>query len=306
MKQLIEDLESLLQERRGYEPGTKRQWAGGLYQKQTDGTWKFLAKVGKSDNPSKETKKDEPKAKEPVGGSESKPDKKSSDKPEVKVRAPKPPPDLAKLKEKIGADLPNPPPFEKQVEIAKKVTEQHSASLQAKLDTLQELSPKGAKIKGRVKDLESAIGKVARKPKYGTAEKLQDATGCRVILNSIDEVVDTVNKIKDKYKIVNEDDYIRAAKDGYRSHHLIAKDENGLEFEIQVRTANQNKWAEWAHDIYKPRNEAQEKAARDNAEDIDKYKMLMSAYFYSQDNPKAPKVEPPNCPPVVKDSFGCL
>jgi ppGpp synthetase/RelA/SpoT-type nucleotidyltranferase len=178
-------------------------------------------------------------------------------------------------------------------------------SLAAKLSALQELAPPGASVKGRVKDLESAVGKIARKPKYGTATKLQDVTGTRVIMDTIDEVKATVNKIKAKYDIVEEDDYISEALNGYRSHHLIAKDENGLEFEIQVRTKNQNTWADWAHDMYKPVNPAQEKAMAESSEEINDFKMRMSAFFYAKDDPKAPSVAKPKCPESVKVSFGC-
>lgn len=290
-KALVEDLESLIQERAGYKPGTRRVWGKYEFEKQRDGKWKKVGKAragGAGAAPSAPAQKAAAPAE--GGGKDAK-----KTMPEV----------LAKLRP-VAEKLPQPPPLEKHVEIAQDIIDKHKGSLKAKLDALKELSPPGADIKGRVKELESAVGKVARKPKYGTAKGLQDVTGTRVITDSIDKVIDTVNKIKKKYEIVDEDDYISEAKDGYRSHHLIARDENGLEFEIQVRTENQNKWADWAHDIYKPVNEAQEQVIKDHAEEIDKYRLLSSAYFYSQDNPKVEKVDKPKCPEVVKNSFGCL
>jgi ppGpp synthetase/RelA/SpoT-type nucleotidyltranferase len=214
-------------------------------------------------------------------------------------------PTIAELESKIADKMPSPPDFKGQVEIARDVINQHKDSLEAKLNALKEMAPQGADVKGRVKELESAVGKIARKPKYGTAANLQDVTGTRVVMDTIDEVIATVNKIRAKYTIVEEDNYISEALDGYRSHHLIAKDENGLDFEIQVRTKNQNTWADWAHDMYKPVNPAQEEAMADSSEIINDFKMRMSAYYFAKDNPTMADVVKPECPAAVMQSFGC-
>lgn len=279
---LVEDLNSLLselelKEGKSFDPGTKRVWGGNEYVKQRSGKWKKTGKGGK-------------KNKEATGAAPER----------VKVK-----PTIKDLESKIGAKLPDPPDFDHQVKIAQEIIDKHAGSLDAKLSALKELAPPGASVKGRVKDLESTVGKIARKPKYGTASKLQDVTGTRLIMDTIDEVKDTVDRIKAKYDIVEEDDYISKALDGYRSHHLIAKDENGLEFEIQVRTKNQNTWADWAHPIYKPENPAQEQAMADSAAEISDFKLRMSAFYYAQDDPKVPRVSKPKCPKFIETSFGC-
>jgi len=221
------------------------------------------------------------------------------------------------LKDRIADKLPNPPDFEAQVEIARELRGRHQGSLPTKLSELKSMAPEGASVKGRVKELESAVEKVARKPKYGTAKGLQDMTGARLIMDTIDQVKRTVNNIKAKYTIVEEDDYIESAKDGYRSHHLIARDAEGLEFEIQVRTQNQNTWAEWAHPMYKlmesvrvgtlsgKESPEQIKAIEQHEQEINDYKLKMSAYFYSLDDESIEPIAKPECPPYIDLPFGC-
>lgn len=261
--------------------------------KQRSGRWKKPDVSNVSDDVKKalKSKRNEKKA-----------GKDPSDKPPERVKVK---PTLDELEAKISSKLPNPPDFQGQVDIARKIIGKHADSLDAKINALTEMAPQGAEVKGRVKELESAVGKIARKPKYGTAEKLQDVTGTRVVMDTIDQVIETVNKIRAKYTIVEEDDYIGEALDGYRSHHLIAKDENGLEFEIQVRTKNQNTWADWAHDMYKPVNPAQEKVMAESSDVINDFKLRMSAYYYAKDNPAIAEIPKPICPDTVQMSFGC-
>jgi ppGpp synthetase/RelA/SpoT-type nucleotidyltranferase len=289
--ELIEDLGPILQER-GYPPGTVRTWGGHDYKKQKSGKWKKLSKSkGKPAKKNLSKKQREREAQDQFTKAALKAIQGAG---------------LDKLKGRIDLKLPHPPPFSQHIEIAKGAIGAHKRTLGDKLKALAEAAPEGAIIMGRTKKLESAVGKVARKPRYGTADNLQDLTGTRVIMDSVDQVEETVKNLKAKYEIVEEDNYIAKAKDGYRSHHLIAKDENGLEFEIQIRTKNQHTWASWAHDIYKPVNAAQEKAVARHAQEIDDYRLKMSAYFYAKDNPKITDIDNPPCPTVVKSTFGCL
>jgi ppGpp synthetase/RelA/SpoT-type nucleotidyltranferase len=193
------------------------------------------------------------------------------------------------------------------VVIAKNAIAAHKATLAALLIGLKQSAPPGAKIKTRVKTLESTLGKMVRKTKYKDAGKLQDLTGARIVCDSISEVKSTVESIKSKYKVIDEDDYIDTPAPGdYRSHHLIVE-HAGIAKEIQVRTSNQNTMADWTHDIYKPRDEKQAAA-------VERYKAVLAAYskqaadhFYSKDkgeDPPDPNMPP--CTPVVKQTLGCL
>ena len=224
---------------------------------------------------------------------------------------------MTRLKSEIDKDLPHPPSFERHIEITEKAVALHKRTLQAKKDKLQAASPKGALVDGRTKEMESAVGKVARKtadarrkgkePKYKDAGDLQDLTGVRVVTNNIDEVLEAVANIKKTHKVIDEEDRISKAQDGYRSYHLIAEDENGLEYEIQVRTENQHTWAEWAHDVYKPTTEDEERSIAKHAQVLDDYRLKMSAYFLAEDDPKVKRFDKPDCPPEVKTTpFGCM
>jgi ppGpp synthetase/RelA/SpoT-type nucleotidyltranferase len=160
-------------------------------------------------------------------------------------------------------------------------------------------------IQGRMKDMKSAIEKVVRKPKYGTTKKLQDYEGFRVISDSIQAVMDNVRAFKAEYpNIKDQDNYIDKSLDDYRSFHLIVE-KNGVEFEIQFRTSNQHKFAEWSHNIYKPQNEVQIAMLKEKREEIDEYSHGMSEYYYSVDNGRG-GVNPPPCTYVIKIAFGCL
>jgi ppGpp synthetase/RelA/SpoT-type nucleotidyltranferase len=203
-----------------------------------------------------------------------------------------------KLKKDVSLD--------EHVDIAEKFLGKHQAALPKSLKEIESLCVPGSKVKGRTKTLESALGKLVRKPKYGTADKLQDGTGLRVICDSIDSVKENVKRLKAKYKIVAEDDYISTDKDGYRSHHLVIEDADGLQKEVQVRTPNQNAWADWCHEtVYKPTSKEGAEALERHRDTISKYASEMSEYFYARDLGKQTGSQPP-CPPPVKQHFGCL
>jgi len=173
---------------------------------------------------------------------------------------------------------------------------------------LRSMAPKGATVLGRVKKMESVLGKIIRKPKtYKSPADLQDVTGTRIIANSIGEVQDTVNKIKKRFKVVDEDDYISKPQGDYRSHHLIIEDDDGYQKEVQVRTRNQDTFANWSHDVYKPQTPDQEAAVRDNKDKVNAFSKGMSEFFYAQDMGKSPPPPPrPKCPPEIVKSLGCI
>lgn len=209
------------------------------------------------------------------------------------------------LSKKI-ADGEVPGPLAMQIRLAKKMRTEHQNGLKPLLGKLQSLSSPNAKIKGRAKELESMLGKVVRKPKYKHSGNLQDATGTRVVCGSIREVQETVTRIKANYKVVDEDNYIISPQGDYRSHHLIIID-NGQPKEVQVRTGNQDVWASWFHDMYKPQTPKQEADVRTHKGHLDQYAKQVANFMFAKDQGKAtpPPVMPP-CTPVVKQTFGCL
>ena len=190
--------------------------------------------------------------------------------------------------------------------MAEHLVGQHSKGLKPLLNDLTSMAPEGAKVKGRVKTVESVLGKLVRKPKYGDASKLQDLTGARVVVDSLSGVRDTVTKIRDKYTVVDEDNYIDTPQGDYRSWHLIIQD-GATAKEIQVRTGNQNTFADWSHNVYKPRTPEQTAKVKAAQKTIDTYSKAMSAHFFSKDKGDRPPNPPaPPCPPVVKEAVGCI
>jgi ppGpp synthetase/RelA/SpoT-type nucleotidyltranferase len=144
---------------------------------------------------------------------------------------------------------------------------------------------------------------MVEKPHYTTADKLQDGTGMRVVHGTVEEVKATVAKIRAKYKVIEEDDYIAKPKGDYRSHHLIIEGPGKLAMEIQVRTKNQDAFGDWCHDVYKPVTKKQAKVQKHP--EVISYARDISAYFWALDTGAEPPPKPP-CTKVVSDAFGCL
>jgi ppGpp synthetase/RelA/SpoT-type nucleotidyltranferase len=207
------------------------------------------------------------------------------------------------LKGKLG-DVVNGRPFEEQYQIAEQVLAQHNERFGSLLTELKAMAP-GAKVTGRVKNVASALGKLVRKSHYPTAAALQDATGTRIIAKSIQEVNDIVANIRANMTIVEENDYITDPQGTYRSHHFTIQDSDGMQKEIQVRTNNQDVFAEWAWYVYKPLTPEQEQALVSDSQAVNSYASAMSTHFYYKDIGQQPPPTPP-CPQVVADAFGCL
>ena len=98
----------------------------------------------------------------------------------------------------------------------------------------------------RLKRLDSIIGKLRRFPQMSFS-KMQDLGGCRVILDSIDQVYEVISQHKSSNKsftLKKENDYIQNPKtSGYRSYHMVYQFNDYLLVEIQFRTYLQHLWA---------------------------------------------------------------
>ena len=144
-----------------------------------------------------------------------------------------------------------------------------------------------SRVMHRTKDTFSSIEKLARKPdSYNTVDDLNDRTGVRVISKDIREVRDAIKYIEENYDIIDRKDYLEShpSGSGYRSYHCIIKDkETGFEAEIQVRTENEDVWANVFHDLYKPHEAKMRKALDTNPEGVKKYANDYSNYLYNID-----------------------
>jgi ppGpp synthetase/RelA/SpoT-type nucleotidyltranferase len=160
-------------------------------------------------------------------------------------------------------------------------------------------------VSGRVKAIDSMVGKLARKPElYATVNDLNDVSGVRVMAENIDGVFNSLQYIKDNYRVIEEKNNIDVDRDGYRSYHAII-DDNGVKSEIQIRTKSQDIWANYVHDrIYKPKNNKLRKYVNNNKEAITGYIMQMSEYFHNKDSGiNEPR---PECPQEIQNELGCM
>lgn len=113
---------------------------------------------------------------------------------------------------------------------------------------------KNAIVVQRLKRLESITGKLKRFPEM-SLYRMQDLGGCRVIVDSVDEVYTTLTKYKNsriRHILKREDDYIQnPKKSGYRSYHIVYQFQSdqketynkNMLIEIQFRTKLQHTWA---------------------------------------------------------------
>ena len=191
---------------------------------------------------------------------------------------------------------------------AVKALKPHNDTFEKTKSEISELA-KGADIKGRVKASDSASYKVTmRDPegKYkGDVSNIKDATGFMVIRDNQKDLDSDIKKLTDKYKVVEKKDYVKNPKDNYRAVHLILQDENGKNFEVQMKTKNQSKWASWNHDVYKPMTDAQANAIKTSGKIIKSYAKKISEYFAKVDKGIKDAVIPA-CAEAVALTFGCL
>jgi len=105
----------------------------------------------------------------------------------------------------------------------------------------------------RIKRLSSIEDKLGRYD-WLKLSNMQDIAGCRVIVNSVQQVYELINAYKRNYAghhLDDYDDYIGNPKsDGYRGYHLIYRyhgevhsEYDNLKVEMQFRSALQHSWA---------------------------------------------------------------
>lgn len=129
----------------------------------------------------------------------------------------------------------------------------HAYPLQVICSNLRLRNPDAIVVQ-RLKRLDSITGKIERFPDM-SLYRMQDLGGCRVIVDTIDQVYEAINKYKNsriRHILKREYDYIQNPKDsGYRSYHMVYQfhsdkketyNKNML-IEVQFRTKLQHIWA---------------------------------------------------------------
>lgn len=129
----------------------------------------------------------------------------------------------------------------------------HAYPLQVICSNLRLRNPDAIVVQ-RLKRLESITGKIERFPDMNLY-RMQDLGGCRVIVDTIDQVYKAVDKYKNsriRHILKREYDYIQNPKDsGYRSYHMVYQFQSdkkdtynkNMLIEIQFRTKLQHIWA---------------------------------------------------------------
>lgn len=129
----------------------------------------------------------------------------------------------------------------------------HAYPLQVICNNLRLRNPDAIVVQ-RLKRLESITGKIERFPDM-SLYRMQDLGGCRVIVDTVDQVYEAIEKYKNsriRHILKREYDYIQTPKDsGYRSYHMVYQFQSdkketynkNMLIEIQFRTKLQHIWA---------------------------------------------------------------
>lgn len=161
------------------------------------------------------------------------------------------------------------------------------------------------KVEGRVKTLTSVVKKLKKKNIGGEAFthlNLEDIAGLRVTFKNLGDILPGVEKIHRNLNVIQDEDYITQPKSGYRSYHLTVK-HNGYPVEIQLRTPNMTKWADWQHDrIYDNIEDTKRRIGEKGLREVQAYALAMSGYYELLDK-GLPATLPP-VPPVVVYQLG--
>jgi ppGpp synthetase/RelA/SpoT-type nucleotidyltranferase len=194
---------------------------------------------------------------------------------------------------------------DEQIQESVGLREKATVSNKEMQDNLNE-NLEGVVISGRVKEIDSMVGKLARKPElYATVGDLNDVSGVRVMADDLDGVFKSLKYIKDNYNVVEEKNNIDVDRDGYRSYHAIIDDGSGILSEIQIRTKNEDTWANYVHDrIYKPTNKKLKNYVSKNKDMVNNYILGMSEYFHNIDRGDTDKR--PDCPEKIEIIMGCM
>ena len=178
----------------------------------------------------------------------------------------------------------------------------HAYPLQVICSNLRLRNPDAIVVQ-RLKRLESITGKIKRFPDM-SLYRMQDLGGCRVIVDTIEQVYEAVNKYKNsriRHKLKRDYDYIQNPKEsGYRSYHMVYQfhsdkketyNKNML-IEIQFRTKLQHIWAT-AVEIMGIYTRSQLKASKGD-KDVLRFFTLISSVFAKLENM-------PTCPNTTDD-----
>lgn len=191
---------------------------------------------------------------------------------------------------------------DKALEILNNWRASHAYPLQVITNDLKQENPHAIVVQ-RLKRLDSIVGKLQRNPKMNLY-KMQDLGGCRVIVDSIEDVYKSLNSYKASslcHIFKKENDYIQKPKEsGYRSFHMVyqyydnqdSSYNKNIFIEIQFRTKLQHIWAT-AVEVMGIYTNSQLKASIGD-ESVLRFFVLTSSIFAQMENT-------PICPNTIND-----
>jgi ppGpp synthetase/RelA/SpoT-type nucleotidyltranferase len=95
----------------------------------------------------------------------------------------------------------------------------------------------------RLKRMNRILGKLQRMPSTKIA-RMEDIGGCRAVLANPAELDAVLRRIRRRWDVVRDRDYIGEPKPaGYRAHHVVVE-RDGRRIEVQLRTRGQQDWAD--------------------------------------------------------------
>jgi ppGpp synthetase/RelA/SpoT-type nucleotidyltranferase len=164
-------------------------------------------------------------------------------------------------------------------------------ALETTASEFQQMFP--GRVSYRIKSRESIIEKLGRKGKR--IEELTDIAGIRVTFLTLDLLYKGLEKIRNKFNVVEEEDYINQPQGGYRSYHLIIMVQ-GKPIEVQLKTYRMFEWSESGHDVfYKGKSDLEKKYGPEEVSEAEKYRSTASEYYQAKDEGKiVPKPKTPS------------
>jgi Region found in RelA / SpoT proteins len=167
-----------------------------------------------------------------------------------------------------------------------------------------------ALVAQRIKRLSSIAAKLNRFPTMQLSQ-MQDIGGCRAIVSSISEVYSLIKRHREsdiRHKLVKESNYIASPKEsGYRSVHLVYKyysdrshNYNGLQIEMQFRSALQHAWATAVETVGTLVSQSL-KSSIGNDDWLRFFALMGTAIAWREDSPPVPNT--PESEPQLKEEL---
>ncbi len=181
----------------------------------------------------------------------------------------------------------------------------HESGLEAFRSGMRAAVSVDFKLNSRVKGVESALGKLARKPSgYPDVSKLTDLTGAEIVVKSGADAAKALADVQKHYDVTEVEDMISKPRaEGYRAIHTLIKDRDGLVKEVQIMTERQHAWKYWFHDIYKPLTKEKQRALAPVMAEAAEYGKALSDHLARLD--AGAQSTAPKCPPAIASTAGC-